>query len=202
MTGRRVGALGAVLFLLVGGCGIQADGSPRAIDTDIEERTLPIDRSERVPAVEIATSIYLVTDAGRLRPTARQVRVSPRPPTHLASVLDALISGPTEAEAEEGLRSAVPSTTQVLAVTVDGDTAVVDLSEEFASIGGERELLAVGQLVLTVTTFPGVRQVRLQLSGRPTPLPLPDGSLTEGPVALSDYADLLDPDTAGGSDGD
>lgn len=201
MTGRRVGAIAAVLVLVLGGCGIRPEGSPRAITTDLDDRALPIDRSEGVPAVEIATSIYLVTEAGRLRPTTRQVRVSPRPPTHLASVLDALVGGPTTAEADDGLRSAVPSTTEVRAVTVDGDTAVVDLSEEFASIGGERELLAVGQMVLTVTTFPGVRQVRLRLEGRSTALPLPDGSLTEGPVALSDYAELLDPDTAGGSEG-
>ena len=198
MSARSTGALAAVLLVVVGGCGIRAEGSPRPIDTDLGEQTRPIDQSDGVPAAEIAASIYLVNDGDRLRPTSRQVRVSPRPPTHLASVLDALIGGPTEADADDGLRSAVPSTTEVRAVTVDGDTVVVDLSEEFASIGGERELLAVGQVVLTVTTFPGVRQVRLQLDGRPTPLPLPDGSLTDGPVALSDYAELLDPDTAGG----
>lgn len=198
MSARDARALAAVLLLVLGGCGMRAEESPRAIQTDLDEQTLPIDRSDGVPAVEIAASIYLVNEVDRLRPTSRQVRVSPRPPTHLASVLDALIGGPTEADVDDGLRSVVPSTTAVRAVTVDGDTAVVDLSEEFASIGGERELLAVGQVVLTVTTFPGVRQVRLQLEGRPTAIPLPDGSLTDGPVALSDYAELLDPDTAGG----
>lgn len=193
MTGRRAGAVAAVLVLVLGGCGIRAEDSPRAIGTELGRTSLPVDQADGTPAVEIATSVYLVTPAGRLRPTARQVRVSPRPSTHLASVLDALIGGPSATEVDDGLRSAVPSTTEVRAVTVDGDTAVVDLSEEFASIGGQRELLAVGQVVLTVTTFPGVRQVLLRLDGRPTALPRPDGSLVDGPVALSDYAELLDP---------
>ncbi len=182
-----------VAALVLAGCGIDAEDEPRALSVEIAEDRLSIDDRTN-SAVEIATSIYLATESGRLRPTVRQIGVSQLPSTHLSSVLEALIAGPVEREAQNGLRSAVPATTDVLAVTVDGATAVVDLSSEFASIGGEQELLAVGQVVLTVTTFPGVRRVLLRLDGRPTDLPLPDGSFIDGPVVLRDYAGLLDTD--------
>lgn len=196
MTGRRAGVFAVALLTVLSSCGINAEDSPRAISVGVDDAGLSVDRADGGRAIEIATSIYLVTESGSLRPTVRSVRVSAQPSTHLSSVLDALIDGPSDAEAANGLGSAVPSTTEVLAVTVDGDTALVDLSEDFAAIGGERELRAVGQLVLTVTTFPGVRQVMVRLNGRPTDLQLPDGSFADGPVALSDYAPLLDPETA------
>ncbi|MGK2929385.1 MAG: GerMN domain-containing protein [Acidimicrobiales bacterium] len=195
MTGRtRILRSVLVIAALVAGCGIEAEDDPRALRVGIDEDRLSIDDRRPGTAVEIATSIYLVTESGRLRPTVRRIGVSQQPSTRLSSVLDELIDGPVAREAQDGLRSAVPATTDVLAVTVDGATAVVDLSSEFASIGGEQELLAVGQMVLTVTTFPGVRRVLLRLDGRPTDLPLPDGSFVDGPVVLRDYAGLLDTD--------
>lgn len=192
MSGRsRI--LGSLLAIFVlAGCGIEAEEEPRALRVGIPEDRLSIDEGTPDPPVEIATSIYLVSDSGQLRPSVRQIGASQQPSTRLASALERLIDGPVAREAEDGLRSAVPSTTDVLGVTIDGATAVVDLSSEFASIGGEQEVLAVGQVVLTVTTFPGVRRVLLRLDGRPTDLPLPDGSFAEGPVVLGDYAGLLD----------
>lgn len=193
--GLRAG-LGALLAgLLVAGCGIRAEDEPRVKRLDVVDRDLPIERSGGAPVVEIDSNVFLVGTAGRLRPTTRRIGVSSDTATQLASLLGLLVDGPTAAEAAEDLRSAVPSTTEVLDVAVEDGTAVVDLSTAFASIGGSEELLAVGQLVLTVTTFPGVRRMVLRLDGRSTSLPLPDGSLTEEPVALNDYAELLAPET-------
>lgn len=195
MRRRRSWSAASVAALLLVGCGIGSEESPRNLHLRVDDESLSID-TQVGDGFEIGASIYLVAENARLRPTTRRVQVSAEPSTHLGSVLDALIAGPDEGEVPRGLRSAVPSTTRVLGVTVDDDTAVVDLSSAFASIGGREELLAVGQVVLTVTTFPGVRRVLLNLDGRPTDLPLPDGSLADGAVALSDYASLLDPDTA------
>ena len=193
MTGRvRNLRLLVAIPVLLAGCGVEAEDEPRALRVGIDDDRLSIDDRTPGTVVEIATSIYLVTESGRLRPTVRRIGVTQQAPTHLSSVLYALIDGPVDSEARDGLRSAVPPTTDVLAVTIDGSTAVVDLSSEFASIGGEQEVLAVGQLALTVTTFPGIRRMLLRLEGSPTDLPLPDGSFADGPAVLGDYADLLD----------
>lgn len=182
--------------VLASACGVRAESDPRTIRLGLQD-----DRSatevgptdEPIPPVEVAASVYLVTADGRLRATTREVAASREADGHLADVLEVLVQGPTTGEATAGLRSAVPSTTEVLAVALDDGTATVDLSPAFASIGGRRELLAVGQLVLTVTTAPGVRRMRVRLDGRPIDLPLPDGSLTERPVGLPDYVSLLEP---------
>jgi spore germination protein GerM len=49
----------------------------------------------------------------------------------------------------------------------------------------------VGQIVLTATSLPGVRGVRLTLDGEPLEAPLPSGELTSAPLTAEDYAALL-----------
>lgn len=196
LRGRSPLAFVVAGSMLAGACGLQAEGAPRAVSVEVRDGGLAVGAGgadTSAPAVEIPASVYVVTEAGRLRATTRDVPTSRDPSVHLAAVVEVLVAGPTAGEATTGLRSAVPSTTEVLAVEVDDGTATVDLSPGFASIGGRRELLAVGQLVLTVTTAPGVRRMRVRLDGRPTDLPLPDGSLTERPVGLPDYVSLLEP---------
>ena len=81
--------------------------------------------------------------------------------------------------------------TEVLDACLDDRTLTLNLSGSFASNGGPSELLAVGQLVLTGTTFPGARQVVQRLDGTATAIPLPDGALTERPVTLRQFSSLL-----------
>jgi spore germination protein GerM len=58
-------------------------------------------------------------------------------------------------------------------------------------LGGDEQLLAVAQLVCTLTARPGVGPVSFTLEGAPVDVPTGDGSLTSGPVSRDDYADLL-----------
>jgi len=62
-----------------------------------------------------------------------------------------------------------------------------------SSLSAERLPVAVGQVVLSVASAPTVRGVALQTYGRPVQVPLPGGSLTDGPVTATDYVDLLSP---------
>ena len=55
----------------------------------------------------------------------------------------------------------------------------------------ERLPLAVGQIVLSVTSAPGVDAVRLVTSGQPVDLPLPSGALATRDVTPEDYAALV-----------
>ncbi len=59
------------------------------------------------------------------------------------------------------------------------------------SLSAERLPMAVGQLVLTVLSAPGIRSVELVSDDGPIEAPLPGGVLTEGPVTVDDYIGLV-----------
>ena len=60
-------------------------------------------------------------------------------------------------------------------------------------IGGASEILAIGQIVVTATTQPGVQHLSLLVEGEAVAIPLPNGALSEDPVELGQYASLLAP---------
>ncbi len=109
----------------------------------------------------------------------------------LAGALNLLLKGPTEAEFGTGIRSAISAQTTLRSARVDGDTAVVDLSGALVDVGGQEQILAVAQLVLTATAVPGVAQVRFLLEGQAVEVPRADGTLTSETLRTTDYAGLL-----------
>ena len=76
-------------------------------------------------------------------------------------------------------------------VEVSGGIATVDLRPAISDLGADEQLLAVAQLVCTLTNRPGVGPVAFTLDGAPVDVPRADGSLTSGVVSRDDYADLL-----------
>ena len=105
-----------------------------------------------------------------------QVRYVDRPGATASDAVGALIAGPTAAERAREITSTVPSGTTVAAVTVDAaGVATVDLGRRFPR-GRKAEILSarIAQLVLTATKVPGVRSVRVLITGG-TPLGLVPG---------------------------
>ncbi len=101
-------------------------------------------------------------------------------------------SGPVDAAPRFGARgaAAVCGGSQ-FAVEGTQRSAVVDVSRQFAEIGGEEEILAIAQIVLTLTVK-SVDRVSIELEGTPVAIPLPDGALATAPVGFSDYAALIE----------
>ena len=65
-----------------------------------------------------------------------------------------------------GLTSAVPRGTRLLGLSIDGTTARVDLSAQFAAGGGSLSMQArVAQVVYTLTRFPTINAVDFMLDG-------------------------------------
>jgi hypothetical protein len=80
--------------------------------------------------------------------------------------MKALLAGPSTAEKAAGLSSAVPGGTRLLGLSIDGTTARVDLSAQFAAGGGSLSMQArVAQVVYTLTRFPTIRAVDFMLDG-------------------------------------
>jgi spore germination protein GerM len=108
-------------------------------------------------------------------------------PVALPDVVDALAEPPER----ESLRTSVGDPPLVSDVRLVAGVARVDLLPAITTLGGDEQLLAVAQLVCTLTARPGVGLVSFTLEGAPIDVPTGDGSLTSGPVSRDDYADLV-----------
>jgi spore germination protein GerM len=98
-------------------------------------------------------------------PVVRPIAVSGSP---LQDTLRTLIQGPTVEEIGRGLISLIPEGTQLLSVTIRGQTAFINLSEEFRfnHYGIEGYAAQVHQLVWTATEFPTVKDAQILIDGQ------------------------------------
>jgi spore germination protein GerM len=117
-----------------------------------------------------------------------------------SQVLAALGKSPDETDLPEGLRSAIPPGS-ITNVVVSGGIATVDLAPAFVQptpaagqppIAPIDQALAFGQVVLTLTSRPGIGQVKFTVAGQPVAPLLGDGSqpLAGTPVSADSYAGL------------
>jgi hypothetical protein len=112
----------------------------------------------------------------------------------LEEALALLAAGPSPAERELGLSSALPEGTEVRGVAVDGSVAVIDVNAAFGSGGGSTSMLSrVAQFVYTATAFDGIDAVEFTLGGEPLTVLGGEGLLLEEPQARAGYRDLLPP---------
>ena len=125
-----------------------------------------------------------------LVPLLREV---PRTPAIGTAAMQALLAGPSEAErAERVITSAVPEGSRLLGLTIEDGVATVDLSSEFESGGGSMSILVrLAQVVYTLTQFPTVQSVLIEIDGRPSTVFSSEGLILDGPLTRADYEDLL-----------
>ncbi|MER3455303.1 MAG: hypothetical protein C4304_00065 [candidate division GAL15 bacterium] len=106
------------------------------------------------------------TNAGQLVPGLRWVYGRTRSDWVAAAVRE-LLRGPNPKERALGYSSEIPPGTRLLGVRIRGQTAYVNLSRPFESGGGSASMLArLYQVVYTVTHFPGVQEVRIEIEGQ------------------------------------
>jgi hypothetical protein len=183
VTGRRstIAAM-AVVALALSGCSIPLDDEP----VILEGAGLPADAPAEEPADDAPepTLVYLV-EGDRLRAVPRPGQVS------VVATVAVLLEGPRAAEVKVGLRSAIPAGTTVLGVSDEAGVTRVDLSEEFTAIVGEEALLALAQLIFTVTSSASSDRVAVSIEGEPIPVAREDGEVTSTPVGPDDYDELL-----------
>ena len=133
--------------------------------------------------------LYYVLD-DRLTPAVEDLPLDSTP----QDVLDTLLGGlPRYAEGTV-LRTALPE--QLTAtVVVSRGLAVVDTDTSLLTeISPVDQRFAIGQIVLTLTSRPGIGQVSFTVDGRPQAVPRGGGDLAPAnePVAYDDYVSLLD----------
>ena len=107
------------------------------------------------------------------------------------NALGSLLQGPTEAEQQAGLSTAIPALSKVRGTALMGDVAVVNLSGSFSALGPQASpQLRLAQIVYTVTVFP-VR-VLFQIDGQPARA-IGGFILPDRPLTRDDFADWAPP---------
>jgi germination protein M len=177
-TVLAIGFLGMAAALA--GCGGSTpSGAPATTGTATRPAAPPatgtIGTSSR--AAGLTLRIYLLR-SGRVTPVARHV---PQTQAVARAAVEQLLAGPTPAERARGLDSAIPAGSRLAHLTIADGRATVDLGATFAQATGVEPRLA--QLVFTLTQFPSVKSVVLELGGRQI------GS----PTTRADYEQLTPP---------
>ncbi len=191
---RSAAAAAAVAALLLAGCGAPRSGQPVRVPDDDVPYSLLSPRPTTQPATTSpAASARLLVHFTRGRQLVAVPITRPQAGRNalVAEALRALAAGPGEVERRQGLGTAVPPGTRLSLVGVDGSTAIVSWAAGDAEPPSAQVSLAVGQVVLTVTSFTGLSQVSFIRDGQPVDVPLPSGELASRPVRAVDYAPLL-----------
>jgi uncharacterized protein YndB with AHSA1/START domain len=136
-------------------------------------------------------------------------------PHLIATLVEALLAGPSPKEHASGFGSPGPADARLLGVSIENGIVTLDLSSEFSenrSFGGLPGLFQLAHVVYTVTQFPEIEGVLFKLEGRPLPVPAGTDSafrrgnpacdiheadeLLDRPVTREDYENAVDHPTS------
>jgi spore germination protein GerM len=172
--------------LLLGACSVAPDNSPRDIDAGALDLTVQ-DPSDVGQAAAGTGRIYLLApdvpgQPSRLRSVARDIDDDP------AAVMAALLAGPNTNEFVERYRSGLPSDIQVLGITRrSGGVLALDLNDAITQLRGDELVLALAQIVYSLSDVSGVTGVVISVEGAEARWPASSGELQADPLTVYDY---------------
>ncbi|GIN05336.1 hypothetical protein Pve01_69940 [Planomonospora venezuelensis] len=196
--------LAVAVLLSVTACGLPDEERNRTVDAaSVPYNLLTPPEQERDDATGLAVPrgvpvVFWLRRDDRLTPAPVTTTCDDPTADVVEDVLDTLAEPPTSEERSAGWTSAVPPSARLELVALEDGVAVVDL-DPMALGDAERLPLAVGQLVLSLSSAPGVDGLRLVTSGEAVDVPLPDGALADRPVTADDYVELLPPALVAGT---
>ena len=109
----------------------------------------------------------------------------------MAALLTRLAQGPSDLERESGLSTALGPDVSLTVNRIEGGRADIDITIGPPGPSARRLPLAVGQIVLSLTSISGIDSVWLMSDGTPIEAPLPDGALTARPLTAQDFTALV-----------
>jgi spore germination protein GerM len=181
----------ALLGLVTAGCAIPTESGPSGIAPshvpfNLLSPVLPTTTTTQPRASSLVpVKIYLLASSGQLTGVDRVVQ-SPAP---LASVITALLAGPSSSEVDNHMSTAIPNNVTVLSATPSAQGVVtVNFNDAFGLITGTAAEQAVSQVVATVATQVGLGTgVIFEISGQRTSVPIASGAQVPGPVYLLQF---------------
>jgi hypothetical protein len=194
---RRGAAAVALALLAATSCGVPTSGSAERINPD----EVPYGLITSGPASSPSTQpllprgdqphVYWVDSDDRV--IAVRASTTGSGPAALTALLTRLTAGPSDNERQKGLGTALSPQTSVRVRALVRGVADLEVRTTLEDPAADRLPLAVGQIVLTATSLPGVNAVRLLRDGHPVAVPVVGGALISEPVGAADYAELLRP---------
>jgi spore germination protein GerM len=165
-------------------CAVPVESEPRPIDVTIGTSVVDTPDTTRVELLTLG-DVYFVAGP--------DIVAVPRQMANddLGTLLAELVEGPNAAERGLSIRSAIPPETQVLAVDFSGGVVTVDLSREFTLVGGDEEIVAIAQIVATLSSRPKVEGVLFAIDGTTRSAPTGEGLLVERPLTIADFGALI-----------
>ena len=191
---RQRWAIGITLCLFGAACGSSSTSSSTSpadstladtsvVTTDSAPTTSDAATSTTPSQRESVLAYFLMNE--KLRVVGRIVEIADP-----AAAVEALLAGPTSAEAAAGMVTLIPAGTKLLSVTVTGREVRVDLTGVFASGGGSMSVLGrLAQMVFTLTQFEGIDTVRFSLDGEPITQITGEGLSVDG-VTRATFTDM------------
>ncbi len=191
-------SLGCAVALL-SGCGAPTSGT-----TEIDGESIPYGLLSPSPAPthptqepstepgESDADVFFVGDGDLLVPVS--IALTPVPVIdRVEAILTRLEEGPIDGvdDASESLSTALGPDVKLRVAEIVDTTAYVDLVLTDREPAADQIPLAIGQIVLTVTSVVGVTSVALLIDGQPVDVPLPGGQRTAGPVTAAQYQELV-----------
>ena len=193
-----------LLIAVLSSCAVPSSGSYQQVSnadipfglsspqTTIPQTTTTVSDPNSTESLPIAVSepvdLFFISNS-RIIKVQRNV-ASPANP---AQALSSLVEGPSTSPEFVGLRTALP-TTFTARVDVTRGVAQVDATRAFLnSLSGLDQKLAIAQIVLTLTSRPGVGQVLFSVEGKLISVPRGRGDSVASGVAVTfdDYASLI-----------
>lgn len=173
---RTLAALLCLAALLTG-CGVEPQARPERVAVPTQPLNPPVPQ----PDDEGPDVVVFFVRGADLAPVRREADVA-TPDV----ALQLLIAGPTRPEVINGLRTALAPQALAVDLGVPGGITSVTVTPEFAGITGGNQLLAVAQVVWTLTEVPGTAQVRFLVDGAPVEVPT-DSGLSDQPVGREHF---------------
>lgn len=179
--------------LLLAGCGAPAPGTTVHFDpTSVPfgllgtEQTTSPDPDESDPS---GPALWFVR-RDKLVPTAADLDGG-TPLDQAKAAVRQLQEGPSSQQHDAGLSNSLPPDIELDVRYVVSGVANVRYLATADSRPGANGPLLTGQIVLTLTSVPGVDAVIFDNGNRQVEAPLPGGALTDNPVTAEDYQELV-----------
>jgi germination protein M len=171
-------------------CGVPVESKPRALSqSEVPDGLRPTDTvPDATSQQQEIIDVWFVRDS-RLVSSRHSVSAPAGPTTAIEEVL----AGPSAAEQDNSLRSAIPDPSAVVGVSAVRGVATVNLTAAFSEIPANDQVLAVGQLVLTLTDLRGIGRVRFVVEDVQVAVPVPSGETSEATVSRDEYLVLTQP---------
>ena len=174
----------ALLTATIAGCSFGPESKSQMIPESQQQNVNEATSSKEVGAGFGRVYLQRTESTGGSILTGVQRNISSDP----FDIVQVLLSGPTKAEQEAGLRSAIPASTEVLSARyVASDLVKVDLTNEIFKATGDDLVSSVAQIVLTLCDISGIERVIIVVNGQVNEWPKGDGSLTSQPLTAYDF---------------